>query len=612
MFARRSDLTGLGPIGPLTLAQSRFVCRMVIGWLHVIQPLARMTGRMRGLWSMPDGAPLAPVMRLHWKASLPSLRDIQTSGRVLAGLACRRMFWSDSWVAHTTVLTELEAVLRAVRPAASVEPDDGWHADRDLDVAVGRWAWLHVRVLVEEHSEGRCLLRTAACLRPTYAGAVQGLALTLALATAAAAGATMGWSWLSVMTIAGAAGVVARCMWQATRVTAVFDTALTRVTADANMLPLPIHSPAREPRGARVQPATAMRAAWAALVVILAVLATFAASMRAVRVISDAEASGGVAVGIAGDVFVADAQQGVIRRLRPRPPFNASWSAHDIGTDGYPLLGHTVPFDAPSDIAVAPNGDVYVADARHHRISRVVRSTGAIMTIAGSGTAGFAGDGGPAISASLHGPSAVAVAPNGDIYIADTLNDRIRVVSSATGLIATFAGDGQAAAPERVGDDGPALRAQLNRPSGLSLAPDGDLYVADTGHNRVRRISRATGVITTIAGDGRTGSSGDGGPALHASLSAPMGLALAPASGRLVVYVADRLNNRIRVIEPGGEIATLEGSARVLAPTRVAYHPAGWLYVKDASPDGVTALAASKSLLQAAATVTHPSSRKGT
>jgi DNA-binding beta-propeller fold protein YncE len=100
--------------------------------------------------------------------------------------------------------------------------------------------------------------------------------------------------------------------------------------------------------------------------------------------------------------------------------------------------------------------------------------------------------------------------------------------------------------------------------------------------------------MTTIAGDGRSGSSGDGGPAMSASLAAPMGLAIAPVSGGLVVYVADLLNNRVRVIDRDGVIATLDGSERVLAPARVAYHPAGWLYVKDASPYGVTAVAASK------------------
>jgi sugar lactone lactonase YvrE len=113
----------------------------------------------------------------------------------------------------------------------------------------------------------------------------------------------------------------------------------------------------------------------------------------------------------------------------------------------------------------------------------------------------------------------VAVARNGDIYVADTLNNRIRTIAHATGFIATIAGDGRTVAGEDAGDAGLALRAQLDRPDGLAIAQDGDLYVADTGHNLVRRVSADTGMITTIAGDGRAGSTGDGGPAIRASLA---------------------------------------------------------------------------------------------
>jgi DNA-binding beta-propeller fold protein YncE len=138
------------------------------------------------------------------------------------------------------------------------------------------------------------------------------------------------------------------------------------------------------------------------------------------------------------------------------------------------------------------------------------------------------------------------------------------------------------------------LRAHLKWPTGIALAPNGDLYVADTGHNRVRRISGDTGLITTVAGNGIAGAGGDGGPAIRASLAAPMGLAVVSRDQRTVVYVADLRNDRVRAIEPGGKISTLSGAWRVVAPTRLAYHAAGWLYVKDASPDGITAVALSK------------------
>ncbi len=621
MFARRSRLDGLAPAGRLSPRQSRVLYRAAIAWLHLIQPLARMSGRIRGMWSMPHVVQPEHVTRLPWKPSLLSLRDMGSSVFLLTGADCERAFWSESWVAHTTLLTELVGVLRALRPAQIVELDDGWHADRDLSVAVGRWGRLHVRVLVEEHAEGRCLLRTGACLRPSYAGVILGVVLTVAVTAAVGTASASGdWSWLRALSTIAAAGIVARVLWQTTRAAAVFDRALTRVTADGGMLTLPISTPTPEPGRSSFRPATAARALLAAVVVMIVVslgrgglslgrhlLATLAASTAAVP---DAASSGGVAVGLAGDVFVADAQEGVIRRLRPRPPLDASWTADDIGTGGDPLLGHAVPFDTVADIAVAPDGDVYIADARHNRIRQVVRSTGHIVTIAGSGAAGFDGDGGPAVSASLRSPSAVAVAHNGDVYIADTLNHRIRVIAHATGFISTIAGDGLTAG-EHQGDGGPALRAQLDHPAGLAVAPNGDLYVADTGHNLVRRISADNRTITTIAGDGRTGSNGDGGPAIRASLAAPMGLALSSTNGRLVVYVADLLNNKVRVVESDGGISTLDSPGRILSPTRVAYHPAGWLYVKDASPDGVTAVATSKlSPVEAAIAPGRPAGRE--
>jgi DNA-binding beta-propeller fold protein YncE len=295
----------------------------------------------------------------------------------------------------------------------------------------------------------------------------------------------------------------------------------------------------------------------------------------AARVVAGQRASeGSVAVGIAGDVFVADAQ--TIRRLRPRPPLGALWSAADIATAGDPILGAPIPFGA-ADIALAPNGDLFVADAKRNRITRVVPSTGAIDVIAES----------------LHGPSGIALSPAGDLYVADTLDNRIRLVTHGTALFRTVAGDGRAGSGEDVGDGLPGPSARLERPTGLAVAHNGDLYIADTGHHRVRRITASTGVISTIAGDGVRGMRGDGGLALAARLAAPTGLSLVSAPGGLFVYVADTGNNRVRVIDPAGRISTVSSPELLIAPTRIAYHPAGWLYVKDASPAGVRALAVS-------------------
>ena len=560
MFALRSDLTEqrppsrgfgeAGAVGRLPRVLSLFVSRTMIAWLHLIQPLARMRGRIRGMWFMPPVVATDSGTKQPWKPSLPSLGDARASGRLLLGNVTERSFWSESWLAHTSFLSDLAGVLRASRPTQLVDLDDGWHADRDLSVAVGRWGWLNVRVLVEEHAQGRCLVRTGASLRPSPAGIALGVLLAIAVAAAASTSGRLGWP-LGAVSLAVTAAIVARSIWQTTRVTAVLNRALTRVAGDAGLLPLPLQPAASDPGRGAFRPATAVRAfqtAMLALIVGGAVLgglsiardlAEVGAASTAANAVPASVINGGVAVGLAGDVFIADPQQGTIRRLRPRPPLDASWTAQDIGTDGFPLLGNTVPFDAAADIAVAPSGDLYIADARNNRISRIVRSTGEVVTIGGSGE--------------LRGPSGVAVAHNGDVYVADTLNNRVRVIAQATGLVTTIAGD-------------------LDRPAGVAVATNGDVYIADTGNNRIRMVAQATGVTTTVAED----------------LNRPTGVAVAPDGA---VYIADTGNNRVRVIDADGVITTLEGAQSVLSPTRVAYHPAGWLYVKDASPDGLTAVA---------------------
>jgi streptogramin lyase len=237
---------------------------------------------------------------------------------------------------------------------------------------------------------------------------------------------------------------------------------------------------------------------------------------------------------------------------------------------------------------LAPDGDIFVADALNHRICRIDSPSGRIVTIAGSGVAGFDGDNRQATQAALSSPTTIAVGGNGDLYIADTDNHRVRVLVQATGLIRTVAGNGSVGSANQLGDGGAATAAHLSRPSGVAVAPNGDVYIADTGHHRVRRVDAATGIITTIAGDGQMGATGDEGPAVRARLSSPMGLAIVTVGRRLGIYIADSGNGRVRVVRPDETIATLGGVARFTMPTRLAYHSGGWLYVKDASPMGVT------------------------
>jgi sugar lactone lactonase YvrE len=270
-----------------------------------------------------------------------------------------------------------------------------------------------------------------------------------------------------------------------------------------------------------------------------------------------------------------------------------------------------LPFDSPADVAVALNGDIYVADSQNERICRIDKLTNKITTVAGSGDAAFDGDLKQATQAALNSPNAIAVSRNGDLYIADTLNNRVRLVSQTTGLIRTIAGDGQPGDSLHVGDGGLATRAHLDNPTDVVVAPNGDVFIADMGHNRVRRVDVVTGMITTVAGDGTPGSRGDGGPAARASLSGPAGIALVGIGRQLTLYIADYYNGSIRVVNPLGVITTLATPKQIPSPTRLAYRTGGWLYV--ASDTGaVTAVNVNKGRPYQLATTTVHRVRKVT
>jgi hypothetical protein len=172
---------------------------------------------------------------------MPTPRDALTSARLFSRSGRERSFWSESWISHTTVLAELVGMLRAARPTQVVDVDEGWRPDRDLSLAIGQWAWLHVRTLVEEHEDGRCLFRVQARLRPSFVGTVRGLTLGLLLAGGTAASMALYRPSVSVVvSVMALAAIAARAAWQATRAAAVLDRAVTRVTAAAGMLPLPL------------------------------------------------------------------------------------------------------------------------------------------------------------------------------------------------------------------------------------------------------------------------------------------------------------------------------------------------------------------------------------
>lgn len=258
----------------------------------------------------------------------------------------------------------------------------------------------------------------------------------------------------------------------------------------------------------------------------------------------------------AGNLYIADAENHRVRRVDRATRLIstlAGTGAVGYAGDGRPAWGATLA--RPSGLAFDRSGNLYVADTDNNRIRRVRAGTGVIETVAGTGEWGFSGDGGPARSATFAVPTALALDADGNLLVCDVENNRVRKVDLGTFVVTTVAGNGAASS---TGDGGPAASASLHTPAALAVAASGDLYVAEGGGNRVRRVARATGVISTVAGTGTAGFSGDGGPATSAQLDAPLGLALDPSGG---LFVADTFNARIRRIAPGsGVISTFAGN----------------------------------------------------
>jgi len=241
-------------------------------------------------------------------------------------------------------------------------------------------------------------------------------------------------------------------------------------------------------------------------------------------------------------------------------------------------------------LALDGAGNLYFADGTNNVVWEVAASTGVASVVAGSGTPGYTGDGGPATSAMLDNPNSVAVDAAGNLYIADTYNNVIREVTASTGLIATIAGSSQAGA---LGDGGPAIDAHLFSPNAVVLDSAGNLYIADTYNARVRVVSASTGIITTVAGNGDYGFSGDGGPATSAVLGEPTALTL-DNGGNL--YIASYYGGRIRkVVLSSGIISTVAGDGNYFGssgdgglatvaeiyPQGLAVDSAGNLYIAD-------------------------------
>ncbi len=301
-----------------------------------------------------------------------------------------------------------------------------------------------------------------------------------------------------------------------------------------------------------------------------------------------------VAADDAGNFFIAEAGDGRIRRVSTGGMIStvAGNGTGVLGVSYFSGDGGPAPsaeLNHPSSVAVDGSGNLFIADSGNNRIRKVTAS-GIISTVAGNGTAGFSGDGGPAVNAQLNYPRELAVDGAGNLFFGDA-GVRVRKIS-VSGIISTVAGTGLRDFPVGIVDGGPAISAALGFVTGIAVDKSGNLFIADLGYNRIRKVS-ADGLITTVAGGGgSSGPSGDGGPATKAQLS-PRGVAV-DGGGNL--FIADTGYGRIRKVSPDGIISTVAGSrafsassgdgglatsAFLSAPTSVTVDSAGNLFIAD-------------------------------
>jgi len=246
---------------------------------------------------------------------------------------------------------------------------------------------------------------------------------------------------------------------------------------------------------------------------------------------------------------------GLALAIVPAPTIHTAVGTGVGGYAGDGGMAVSARLDQPFHCCFGPKGEMYIADSNNHAIRKVDRS-GIMTTVAGCGRKGCTGDGGKATDATLNEPYGVAVDRDGTLYIVDRLNAAIRRVDGSTGMIMTLAGTGT---PGYSGDGGPASRAQLREPNGLALDGRGGLLIADVADNRIRRVELGTGTIETICGTGRREFAGDGGIALGASID---GARAVDVDSEGNIYICEREGNRIRKIDFAGIIHTIAGTGK--------------------------------------------------
>ena len=305
----------------------------------------------------------------------------------------------------------------------------------------------------------------------------------------------------------------------------------------------------------------------------------------------------GVAFDRLGNIFIADRMNHRVRMVTKITGIITTVAGD--GTAGYSGdfgLAILAKLNSPGGVAIDASRNIYIADTQNRRIRKVTKITGIITTVAGDGTAGYGGDGGLATLAKLHNPLGINLDRSGNIYIADSANYRVRKVTMSTGIITTLAGTGS---PGRTGDGGPATSATLSYLYGVATDVSGNIYIADTVNSLIRMVTISTGIITTVAGGRTSGSLGDGGQATAALLDYPCGVTLDTLGN---IFIADSDNRRIRlVMKSTGTITTVAGngtlgysgdkrqamSARLHNPRSVAIDALGNIIIADSGNDRI-------------------------
>ncbi len=309
-----------------------------------------------------------------------------------------------------------------------------------------------------------------------------------------------------------------------------------------------------------------------------------------------------------GNIFIADTNNNRIREVLAangniQTVAGGGSASPSFSGDGGPATGATL--SVPAGVFVDGSGNLFIADTSNNRIREVVASTGSIQTVAGNGTFGYSGDSGPATRATLNVPSDVYADGSGNLFISDTFNQRIREVVAATGTIRTAAGNGTA---DFSGDGSLATSAALHFPKGLSVDSSGNIFTADYSNARIREVSASTGTIQTVAGDGIFGFSGDGGPATSARFVGPTGV-FVDSSGNM--FIPD--NSRIReVVAATGIIQTVAGngtygssgdggpatSAELYVPIGVFVDSSGNIFIADTNNNRIQEVVAPTGTIQ--------------